>query len=153
MTQLELEKQQIWDERFMRLAEGEPLSWSHIPGKEGGAAALVVSPNRRRFSIGYAGLPHDASTSLKNHCISHEATRDSYCRHAERNALSNIDCDVSTWTMYITAQPCLQCALEIHARRISRVVCRRLKPGSRWTVECAEAQLFLEEHGVDYILC
>lgn len=142
-----------WDSRFMRLVCGEPLSWSSIPGKEGGAAALLVSPDRRRMSIGYAGLPRDASPQLVEDCLSNPKARDDYCRHAERNALSNIDCDVAGWTAYITAQPCLQCALELHARRIARVVCRRLQSGSRWTAECAEAKLFLEEHGVEYVTC
>lgn len=86
-------------------------------------------------------------------CLSNPVARDNYCRHAERNALSNIDCDVAGWTAYITAQPCLQCALELHARRIARVVCRRLREDSRWRPECAEARLFLEEHGVEYVLC
>ncbi len=142
-----------WDDRFMRLVEGEPLSWSSIPGKEGGVAALLVSPDRRRLSIGYAGLPRDASDQLIQECIAHGPTRDAYCRHAERNALSNIDCDVAGWTAYVTAQPCLSCSLELHARRITRVVCRQLKPGSRWAADCAEARLFLEEHGVEYKLC
>lgn len=137
----------------MRLVEGEPLSWSSIPGKEGGAAALLVSPDRRRMSIGYAGLPRDASEDLVQACKSMAVFRDRFCRHAERNALSNIDCDVAGWTAYVTAQPCLQCALELHARRIARVVCRRLKPGSRWTQECEEARQFLEDHGVEYVLC
>lgn len=142
----------LWDARFMRLVEGEPLSWSSIPGKEGGAAALLVSPDRRRMSIGYAGLPRDASPVLVQACTSLAVFRDRYCRHAERNALSNIDCDVAGWTAYITMPPCVQCALELHARRIARVVCRPLKPDSRWAAECEEAQDFLMEHGVEYQL-
>lgn len=142
-----------WDDRFMRLVEGEPLSWSSIPGKEGGAAALLVSPDRRRMSIGYAGLPRDVSKKLVEACMIDAKYRDQYCRHAERNALSNIDCDVAGWTAYVTAEPCLQCALELHARRIARVVCRALKPGSRWTHECKMARLFLRDHGVEVVVC
>lgn len=141
-----------WDARFMRLICGEPLSWSSIPGKEGGAAALLVSPDRRRMSIGYAGLPRDAEPWLTEHCRSNSWARDDYCRHAERNALSNVDCDVSGWTAYITAEPCLQCSIELHARRIARVVARPLRTDSRWRDECMHARGFLESHGVEYQL-
>ena len=142
-----------WDQRFMRLVEGEPLSWSHIPGKEGGAAALLVSPDRRRMSIGYAGLPRGASDDLVEAATVNPELRDAFCRHAERNALSNADCSVAGWTAYVTAMPCLQCALELHAHRIGRVVARTLAPGSRWHLECGNARLFLREHGVEYVLC
>ena len=136
----------------MRLVLGEPLSWSSIPGKEGGAACILVSPDQREQTIGYAGLPRDAAPWLVEACKNSEVSRDKYCRHAERNALSNAARGVEGWTAYITAEPCLQCAIELHARRIRRVVCQPLRPASRWVGECAEARMFLESHGVEYVL-
>jgi deoxycytidylate deaminase len=138
-----------WDDRYMRLIMGEPLTWSSIPGKEGGAACLLVSPDNRELSIGYAGLPRDANPGLVSLCGEDPRFRDIYCRHAERNALSNAARDVAGWTAYVTAPPCLQCAIELHARRIARVVSSPLRPGSRWKGECDEARAFLILHDVE----
>lgn len=140
-----------WDSNWMRLALGEPLDWgSRLPGKSGGASCVLVSPDQRQITIGYSGLPRDAAEWLVTECRMYDDVRDRYCRHAERNALSNAAHDVAGWTAYVSAQPCLQCAIELHARRIARVVCCPLKDGSRWFQECNEAALFLQSHGVEY---
>lgn len=144
--------QSDWDSRYMRLVLGEPLTWAGVPGKSGGAACILVSPDRRQQTLGYSGLPRDVSEIISSCCRVSLRVQDRYCRHAERNALSNAFHDVAGWTAYVTAQPCLPCALELHARRIARVVCAPVRPDSRWLHECQEAASFLEEHGVEYKL-
>lgn len=139
-----------WDRRFLRLLE-EPKGWSlgGGSGADHGVAAMVVSPDRRRMSIGYAGFPRGLSEEDKAMCRDNPTLRDAYCRHAERNAISNADCNLDGWTLYSTTHPCLQCAIEAHANRVTRVVSPPPQINSRWTASQLDARQFLMRHGVE----
>lgn len=138
-----------WDLRFLRLLD-EPKRWS-LEGGSGadhGVAAVVVSPDRRRMSIGYAGFPRGMSDRDKEMCRGNPTLRDAYCRHAERNAIANADCNLEGWTLYVSTHPCLECAIEAHANRIARVVSPPVQVNSRWTASQMDARDFLLRHGV-----
>lgn len=135
--------QQVWDCRFLLLAR-EAASWSKDPDEQVGV--VIVSPDRRRFSFGYNGLPHgmaDEPETLHNKELKNRLTI-----HAEQNALANAPYDLEGWTLYSTKAPCLHCALIIHQHRIARVVTVPLRQDSRWLKEQMEATELLEELGV-----
>lgn len=141
-----------WDLRFLRLLE-EPKRWS-LEGGSGadvGVAAALVSPDRRRLSIGYAGFPAGTSDEDKARCAASPRLRDEFMRHAERNAISNAGCDLTGWTLYVSTHPCQECALEAHAHRIARVVSPPVQINSRWMASQMSARLFLQGRGVECV--
>jgi len=132
-----------WDRRFMRLAR-EAASWSKDPDEQVGA--VVVSPDRRRFSAGYNGLPWGMPDDPKVLC--NKDLKNALTIHAEQNAMANAPFDLEGWTIYCTKAPCLECALMIRQNRISRVVSAPIRPNSRWAGEQRRAMLVLEVLGV-----
>lgn len=139
-----------WDLRFLRLLE-EPKRWS-LEGGSGadvGVAAVLVSPDRRRMSIGYAGFPPGMREADKAQCRASPGLRDAYCRHAERNAISNAGCDLTGWTLYVSAHPCLECAIEAHSHRVARVVSPPVQVNTRWSRSQMDARDFLLRNGVE----
>lgn len=115
-----------WDNRFLRLAK-EVASWSK--DHECKVGAVLVSPDKRRFAVGYNGFPRgvvDTKERLRG------SDRLPLTAHAELNALLNAGCDLSGWTIYCTRGPCLECAKAIIQSRIARVVFPPLDPESSW---------------------
>lgn len=138
-----------WDRRFMRLAK-EASTWSKDPDEQVGA--VVVSPDRRRVSFGYNGLPWGMPDDPMVLC--NKDLKNSLTIHAEQNALANAPFDLDGWTLYCTKAPCLECALLIRQHRISRVVSAPVRPDSRWASEQRHAASVLEGLGVavNYVL-
>jgi dCMP deaminase len=116
-----------WDARFFNLAR-EIACWSKDPDCRVGA--VLVSPDRRQFSVGYNGLPQgldDDARDLKN-----KELKNSLTIHAELNAILNTPVSVRGWTMYTTKSPCTKCALAIIQAGIGRVVTPGLAEDSSW---------------------
>lgn len=132
-----------WDHRFMRLAR-EAAGWSKDPDEQVGA--VVVSPDRRKFSAGYNGLPWGMPDDPEVLC--NKDLKNALTIHAEQNALANAPFDLDGWTIYCTKAPCLECALLIRQNRISRVVSAPIRPDSRWANEQRRAMQVLEGLGV-----
>lgn len=132
-----------WDRRFMRLAR-EAAGWSKDPDEQVGA--VVVSPDRRKFSAGYNGLPWGMPDDPEVLC--NKDLKNALTIHAEQNALANAPFDLDGWTIYCTKAPCLECALLIRQNRISRVVSAPIRPDSRWANEQRRAMQVLEGLGV-----
>lgn len=130
-----------WDGRFMAMAE-LAAGWSKDPRKQVGA--VLVSPDCRRISIGYNGLP----ANFPDDVTMDRDTKNRYSIHAEVNAIAQAAADVRGWTLYVTAAPCLQCALSIHRAGIGRVVALAIDPDSLWAEEQREAGNFLSSMGV-----
>lgn len=132
-----------WDRRFMRLAR-EAASWSKDPDEQVGA--VLVSPDRRRFSAGYNGLPWGMPDDPEVLC--NKDLKNALTIHAEQNAMANAPFDLDGWTIYVTKAPCLECALMVRQNRISRVVSAPVRPDSRWAREQRKAVEVLEGLGV-----
>lgn len=132
-----------WDRRFMRLAR-EAASWSKDPDEQVGA--VVVSPDRRRFSAGYNGLPWGMADDPEVLC--NKDLKNALTIHAEQNAMANAPFDLEGWTIYCTKAPCLECALMVRQNRIARVVSAPIRPDSRWAGEQRRAMQVLEGLGV-----
>ena len=116
-----------------------------------GVAAVVVSPDRRSTSFGYAGLPRDCTLRLEAECARDSVTMDALCRHAERNAISNAGRNLEGWTLYSTKAPCVECAMEAYANRVVRVVSPPPEPKSRWHWRQVQAARFMHELGVEVV--
>ncbi len=132
-----------WDRRFMRLAR-EAASWSKDPDEQVGA--VVVSPDCRRFSAGYNGLPRGMADDPEVLC--NKDLKNALTIHAEQNAMANAPFDLEGWTIYCTKAPCLECALMVRQNRIARVVSAPIRPDSRWAAEQRRAVQVLEGLGV-----
>lgn len=133
-----------WDRRFMRLAR-EAAGWSKDPDEQVGS--VVVSPDRRRFSFGYNGLPWGMADDPEVLC--NKDLKNALSIHAEQNALYNAPFDLDGWTLYVTKAPCLGCALGIRQNRIARVVSAPVRADSRWAVEQGRAAQLLSSLGID----
>lgn len=132
-----------WDRRFLRLAR-EAASWSKDPDEQVGA--IVVSPDRRKFSAGYNGLPWGMADDPEVLC--NKDLKNALTIHAEQNAMANAPFDLEGWTIYCTKAPCLECALMVRQNRIARVVSAPIRPDSRWAGEQRRAMQVLEGLGV-----
>jgi dCMP deaminase len=118
----------------MRLA-AEVATWSKDPDE--GVGAIVVSADRRQFSVGYNGLPKghpDDPATLGDKELKNRLTI-----HAERNALDNAPFNLKGATLYVTKPCCLECMKGAIQNGISRVVVRGLRRNSRWYEEQMDA--------------
>lgn len=132
-----------WDRRFMRLAR-EAASWSKDPDEQVGA--ILVSPDRRRFSAGYNGLPWGMPDDPEVLC--NNDLKNALTIHAEQNAMANAPFDLGGWTIYCTKAPCLECSLMIRQNHLARVVSAPIRPESRWGSNQRKAVEILEGLGV-----
>lgn len=133
---------QEWDKRFFLMATSV-ADWSKDPERQVGA--VVVSPNRRRFSLGYNGFPRgvtDTKERLKS------GDRLTLMVHAELNAILNAGCDLEGWTLYSTKCPCVECAKAIVQSRIVRVVSPSLDQQSSWFQSCSFGAGIMQEAGI-----
>lgn len=149
MTDFSFEQMQIekWDRRFLGIAE-TVATWSKDPSTKVGA--VIVSPDRRRFSLGYNGFPQgmdDHPTYLNNRDKKLERTV-----HAEVNAIINRPHEIVGHTIYSTQFPCPICALAIIQSKVSRVVAWVPKDDTlrRWGEGIAKSCRFFKEAGVDF---
>ena len=105
------------DQRFIKLAQ-YAAHWSPDPKTKVGSVIVnqyqnVKSVDCNHFPRGVIETPeilNDKEEKLK------------YISHAERNALDGCDTSVRGDTVYITLQPCYECAKSIIQRGITRVV-------------------------------
>jgi dCMP deaminase len=130
-----------WTSRFVAMAN-LVASWSKDPRKQVGA--VLVSPDKRHFSIGYNGLP----AGFPDDVVLDRDTKNRYTLHAEENAIAQAAQDVREWTLYVTEAPCLRCALAVHRAGITDVLSPDIDPSSQWAADQREASDFLSSMGV-----
>lgn len=135
-----------WVSRFMGLA-AQVATWSKDPNRQVGA--VVVSPDRRRFSVGYNGLPKgfDSLEELGDDLTDED--KNAYSLHAEANAIAQAGTDLTSWAIFVTTAPCLECALAIHRAGIKYVFSPRPDPDSSWYKGQVRAHDFLVRAGID----
>ena len=115
----------------------KPADWNHVmiqmaftisqmskdPSTKVGA--IVVSPNRELVSFGYNGFPKSIPDDKKwweNRGEDPEDfTKYDLVCHAESNAMSQPNCDLTGWYLYVTHFPCLNCALRAVREGIKKV--------------------------------
>lgn len=115
------EKQQLLDERYMRMA----LIWaenSYCTRRQVGA--LIVK-DKMIISDGYNGTP----SGFENNCEDEQGETKPYVLHAEANAITKVARSHNSSegaTLYVTASPCIECAKLIIQAGIKRVVYSQL---------------------------
>ena len=115
-----------WDKRFFKLAR-EISTWSKDPKQQVGA--VVVSPDRRSFAVGYNGFPAGIDD---DYMYSSAVDKNLLTVHAEVNAILNARRCVAGWSLYCTKTPCLDCAKAIAQAGVAQVVCPAPVEGSKW---------------------
>jgi dCMP deaminase len=93
--------------------DGTPVSWGYNGTVQGFNDALIPH-DRKKKELGY----------IENgETITFTENKYPFMEHAERNALDFADpSKLKGSTLYVTAPPCVDCALRIAKRKISRVV-------------------------------
>lgn len=133
-----------WQKRFLGLAL-EVARWSKDPSAKVGA--VVVSPDRRRFSVGYNGFPEGVDDDRVR--LTDPVVKNRLMVHAEVNAILNARTDLADWSMFITRPCCLECAKAIIQAGIGNVYwLHRDDTGSKWRISHQRARVILTEAGV-----
>lgn len=115
---MENEKQQLLDDRYLRMASIWAENSYCIRRKVG---ALLVK-DKMIISDGYNGTP----AGFENICEDENNITKPYVLHAEANAITKVACSHNSSmgaTMYVTTSPCIECAKLIIQAGIRRVVC------------------------------
>lgn len=117
MNEMNTEKQQNLDKRYLRMARvWAENSYCHRRK----VGALVVKDNMI-ISDGYNGTP----SGFENVCEDESNKTKPYVLHAEANAITKLARSSNSSdgaTMYITASPCIECAKLIIQAGIKRVI-------------------------------
>lgn len=130
-----------WDARFMAVAR-EVATWSKDRNKQVGA--VLVSPDGRRASWGYNGLP----AGLPDNGHLNDEHRQQLSVHAELNALANCSERPTGWHLFVTTPPCAPCATMLIQFGVARVVAPPISDRSSWTESQRLAKVALTEAGV-----
>ena len=137
-----------WDKRFLDLAM-TISTWSKDPHRKTGA--VVITPDRRRLSIGYNGFPKGVTDDVCR--LKDKETRLMLTVHAELNAIYNADFPLTGCTMYVANNfPCHLCAQGIVQVGISRVLADRA-PQPRhptWGKSWQQSVKMFSEAGVEW---
>lgn len=105
-----------WDQYFITLAEAIALR-SKDPSTQVGC--IIVDERKHIVSTGYNGPPPGLDDTTLD--WSRPAKYD-WVIHAELNAIVHSKRDLAGCTLYVTGQPCVQCAKIIVAAGITSVV-------------------------------
>jgi len=131
-----------WTKRFMALAE-EAASWSKDPDCQVGA--VIVSPDKRLFTVGYNGFP---TGIYDGYSMMDKDKKLELTVHAEVNAIVNARRDLTGWSMYCTKAPCSDCAKAMIQAGIAMVYCPEPKINSSWYEENIQALGLLNAAGI-----
>lgn len=124
-----------WDEYFLNIADAVALR-SSCPRLSVGA---VLVKDHRIVSTGYNGAPPGAEDCLEGGCVLVEG----HCKralHGEENVLFYVSKEEAKGSiLYLTHDPCINCAKVIKAYEIGAVVYRELygntKGGSAYLIK------------------
>ena len=131
-----------WHDRFLNIAE-DVAEWSKDPRTQVGA--VIVSPDRKHFTIGYNGFPEGISDNERLHA----ENKNDFMIHAEVNALINAQQNVKGWSLYCTKFPCHTCTLQIIQSGVTEVVAiYETDTSARWYESQEKAIKLFNEKGV-----
>lgn len=139
-----------WDRFFFEMAHGV-AELSKDPDRKVGA--LLVSPDRRQFSMGYNGFPPHME-DLPSLLADREFKRQNMV-HAEDNCVRHGVIghgSVSGFTLYVTRFPCQECAIKVASAGVHRVVAPTPNfEHPRWGASWLKAYGVLRSHKVDVV--
>ena len=143
-----------WDETFIEIAN---LMANHSTCKKLHVGAVIVK-DKRIISCGYNGSP----SGMKHCCdefeniditssvgkVSHHIFSEKYEIHAEQNAIcyaSKYSIGLNGATLYTTTEPCSNCAKNIIASGIKRVVFEKPYKNNNGSSLLKEAGIIIEQ--------
>lgn len=141
-----MNKDMLWDYRFLQLAE-TVASWSKDPSRKIGS--VIVDSKRRVLSLGYNGFPRGVSDRVERY--NDRDTKLKFVCHAERNALDNIPGSVEGATLYATLFPCNECVKSIIQRGITTLVTFTPDPTKNSLFFLPVSRTMLSESGIELI--
>lgn len=109
--------QAYWDLFFLEMADRVALL-SKDPDRQVGA--VLASPDRRQFSLGFNGFPPDVPDLPS--LLADKALKNERMVHAEDNCLRQAPFNPYGCSLYLTRFPCLPCATKIVANGVARLV-------------------------------
>ena len=110
-------KQQLLDERYMRMAK----VWAENSYCERRKVGALLVKDKMIISDGYNGTP----SGFENVCEDTDNKTKPYVLHAEANAITKVARSHNSSegaTLYVTASPCIECSKLIIQSGIKRVV-------------------------------
>ncbi len=119
--------------------------WSKDDRKVGS----VIVRSKKILSTGFNGVPRKLNDNLSRY---EKPMKYLYVEHAERNAIYNQHCDISSSTIYSTLFPCVDCARAIIQSDIIQVV--SFKPDfnhHKWGDQFKLALNMFMEAGIDVV--
>lgn len=114
---INLEKQEILDKRYLRMA----TIWAENSYCQRRKVGAIIVKDKMIISDGYNGTP----VGFENVCEDENGVTKPYVLHAEANAISKVarsNNSSDNATLYVTASPCLECSKLIIQAGIRRVV-------------------------------
>jgi len=111
------EKQQILDQRYLRMAK----IWAENSYCRRRQVGALLVKDKMIISDGYNGTP----SGFENICEDEEGNTKAYVLHAEANAISKVAKSGNNSlgaTLYVTTSPCMECSKLIIQAGIKRVV-------------------------------
>ena len=124
---MKLIQQNIWSQRFIKLAE-HIATWSKDPSTKVGA--IIVDSNKRIISLGFNGYPK----KIPDDDLYNRESKYNKILHAEINAILFAKRDLKNCIIYVTNIPCPQCASAIIQSDIITVITKKPNEDflSRW---------------------
>ena len=130
-------KQKMWDERYMKVAE-MIASWSTCIRENRQVGAVIVK-NNRIVSTGYNGAPSGIKSCMeRGKCLRDDlkiesGTRQEMCYsvHAEQSAIvqaAKMGISIDGASIYVTHQPCSLCSRMLINSGIKRIVYKQNYP-------------------------
>lgn len=117
------EKPILWAEYFMGMAV---LASKRSKDPEMKVGAVLVSPDKKIIGVGYNGHPkvknNDKSLPWTKIYDDYEKNKHMYVVHAEQNAIAHSSGSLKGATMYVTLNPCNECAKLIVQHELKEVV-------------------------------
>ena len=141
-----MELNDVWDSRFLRIAQ-EVSTWSKDPSTKVGA--VIVDNRNRVVSMGYNGFPQRVSDDER---LNDRTAKYKRIVHAEINALLFAGQPVTNCRIYTYPfLPCPRCAGPLIQAGINMVIAPK-NTNERWSADfeisreiLAEARVFLRE--------
>jgi len=132
-----------WDVRFMEMAK-VIATWSKDPAKPVGA--LITTPRNTIVSLGFNGYPAgipDNPNDIREIKLLRTI-------HAEENAILFAMRDLSGHSIYVTHDPCANCAAKIIQVGITSVYSGK-EMVNKWSISSNEGKSMFKEAGVAFI--
>jgi dCMP deaminase len=134
---------EIWQQRFLDLAHNV-ATWSKDPSTKVGA--VIVDADKHILSVGFNGFPKGFLDLPERY--DNKAFKYAHVLHAEHNAILHCAHDPRGSTIFVTHQPCTNCATILVSKGIQRVVWKQQEnyPLNKW----GDSIAVFDECGVQY---